>query len=39
MEIEVNISLYNIANWLKTNKMILNVKKSNLVVLDSEKRQ
>ena len=37
MEIEINISLDNIANWLKTNKLILNVKKSNLLVFDSRK--
>ena len=35
MEIEVNISLDNIANWLKANKLTLNVKKSNLLVFDS----
>ena len=37
MEIEVNISLYDIANWLKANKLTLSVKKSNLLVFDSRK--
>ena len=37
MEIEVNISLYYIANWLKANKLTLSVKKSNLLVFDSRK--
>ena len=37
MEIEVNISLDNIANWLKANKLTLNVKKSNLLVFGSRK--
>ena len=37
MEIGVNISLDNIANWLKANKLSLNVKKSNLLVFDSRK--
>ena len=37
MEIEVNISLDNIANLLKANKLTLNVKKSNLLVFDSRK--
>ena len=37
MEIEVNISLDNIANWLKANKLTLNFKKSNLLVFDSRK--
>ena len=35
MKIEFNISLDNIANWLKANKLTLNVKKSNLLVFDS----
>ena len=39
MEIEVNISLYNIANWLKANKLTLNFKKSNLLVFDSRKNR
>ena len=30
METEINISLDNIANWLKANKLTLNVKKSQL---------
>ena len=37
MEIEVNISLDNIANWLKANKLTLNFKNSNLLVFDSRK--
>ena len=37
MEIKVNISLDNIANWVKANKLTLNVKKSNLLVFDSRK--
>ena len=37
MEIEVNISLDNIANWLKANKLTLNVKKTNLLVFNSRK--
>ena len=37
MEIEVNISLDNIANWLVKGKLTLNVKKSNLLVFDSRK--
>ena len=37
MKIEVNTSLDNIANWLKANKLILNVKKSNLLVFDSRR--
>ena len=36
MEIEVNISLDNIANWLKANKLTLNVKKSSLLVFNSK---
>ena len=39
MEIEVNISLDNIANWSKINKLTLNVKKSSLLVFDSRKKQ
>ena len=31
------ISLDNNANWLKANKLTLNVKKSNLLVFDSRK--
>ena len=37
VNIEVNISLNNIANWLKANKLTLNVKKSNLLVSDSRR--
>ena len=37
IEIEVNISLDNIANWLKATKLALNVKKSNLLLFDSRK--
>ena len=37
MEIDVNISLDNIANWLKANKLTMNVKKTNLLVFDSRK--
>ena len=37
MEIEVNISLDNIANWLKANKLTLNVRKTNLLVFNSRK--
>ena len=37
MEIEVNISLDNIANWLKANKLTFNVEKSNLLAFDSRK--
>ena len=37
MEIEINISLDNIANWLQANKLTLNVKKSNFLVFDSRK--
>ena len=37
IEIEFNISLDNIANWLKANKLTLNVKKSNLLAFDSRK--
>ena len=35
MEIEVNISLDNITNWVKPNKLTLTVKKSNILVFDS----
>ena len=37
MEIEVNVFLDNIKNWLKANNMTLNAKKSNLLVFDSRK--
>ena len=37
MKFEVNISLDNIANWLKANRLTMNVKKSNLLVFDSRK--
>ena len=37
MENEVNISLDNIANWLKANKLTFNVEKSNLLAFDSRK--
>ena len=37
MEIEVDISTDNIKNWLKANKLTLNIKKSNLLVFDSRK--
>ena len=39
MKIEVNISLDNTANWLKANKLRLNVKKSNLLFLTQEKTE
>ena len=32
LEDEINTSLDNITNWLKANKLMINVKKSNLVV-------
>ena len=37
MDIDVNISLDKIANWLKANKLTMNVKKANLLVFDSRK--
>ena len=37
MEIDVNISLGNNANWLKANKLTLNVKKANLLAFKSRK--
>ena len=37
MEIEANVFLDNIKNWLKANNMTLNAKKSNLLVFDSRK--
>ena len=36
-ELLVNTALENIANWLKANKLTLNVKKSNLILLDTRK--
>ena len=32
LEEELNTSLNNIANWLKANKLMINAKKSNLIV-------
>ena len=32
LEDEINTSLDNITNWLKANKLMINVKKSNLIV-------
>ena len=39
MEIEVNISLDNIAKWLKADKLTLTVKKSNLLVFKLKRKQ
>ena len=32
LEEELNTSLNNIANWLKANKLMINAKKSNIIV-------
>ena len=37
LETDVNTALENIANWLKANKLTLNVKKSNLILFDTRK--
>ena len=37
LETDVNTALENIANWLKANKLTLNVKKSNLTLFDTRK--
>ena len=34
LEIDINRALENIANWLKANKLTLNVKKSNLILFN-----
>ena len=34
LEIDINKALENIANWLKANKLTLNVKKSNLILFN-----
>ena len=39
MEIEVNISLDNIAKWLKADKLTLTDKKSNLLVFKLKRKQ
>ena len=39
MEIEVNISLDNIAKWLKADKLTLTVKNSNLLVFKLKRKQ
>ena len=39
LEDEINTSLDNIANFLKANKLMINVKKSNVVVFKVGKRQ
>ena len=33
LEDKINTSLDNITNWLKANKLMINVRKSNLIVL------
>ena len=38
MKTDIGISYYNIANWLKINKLKVNVNNSNLLVLTQEKR-
>ena len=38
MKTDIVISHYNIANWLKINKLKVNVNNSNLLVLTQEKR-
>ena len=38
MKTDIGISHYNIANWLKINKLKVNVNNSNLLVLTQEKR-
>ena len=37
LEADLNTALDNIANWLKANKLTLNVKKSNLILYDARK--
>ena len=34
LEDKINTSLDNITNWLKANKLMINVRKSNLIVLE-----